>query len=258
MAPSSEKLPLFQRLQYQFTARLRDPERNPVPEGIEQRRMDLYCELIFNNVETLLDSNFPVLKSITDEDYFKRLVRGFLAEYQAHSPLSFEIGREFHRYMHARAERGADDPPFFPELAHYEFAEVQVDFDERDLADYPHDPDGDLVTGRPLVSPLALPLVYRWPVHRIGPEFIPEAPPEQPTCLIVVRNRHDKVGFMEGNPATLKLIEFLKENPGCTGLDALEAIATLFPPEARDTVLAAGADMLRALRARDVILGTRF
>src|SRR6185436_11048097 len=118
-------------------------------------------------------------------------------------------------------------------------------------------PDGDLVAGRPVVSPLALPLVYRFPVHRISPDYQPHEAPAEPTCLIVVRDRADRVGFMEVNPATLKLLEVLKENPRFTGLDALKEIAELFPPQARDAVIAAGAGMLRELNARDVILGTR-
>lgn len=252
-----DQLPKFQRLQYQFCAKLRDPDHHPVPPGIEDRRMAVYVELIYNNCHSLISSTFPVIKAIAGDEYWGALIRGFLAEYEAHSPLSFEIGRDFHRYLAARAERGAGDPPYFPELAHYEFAEVQVDFDERDIADYPHDPAGDLLAGLPLVSPVALPLVYRFDVHRISPEYQPDEPPAQPTCLIVVRNREDQIGFMEGNPATLKLIEVLKENPELSGLDALKAIAGMFPAEMRDAVIAAGAGMLQALHARDVILGTR-
>ena len=221
MRADIDQLPKFQRLQYQFCAKLRDPENNPVPGTIEGGRMAVYVELIYNNCETLLESNFPVIRRITSDDRWRALVRGFLAEYQAHSPLSFEIGREFHRYLVERAERGADDPPFLPELAHYEFAELLVDLDERDVADFPHDPDGDLVAGRPLVSPVAMPLVYRFDVHRVDPDYQPDSPPDQPTCLIVARNREDKVGFMEVNAATIRLIEVLKENPAYTGLDAL-------------------------------------
>lgn len=254
---TSDALPKFQRLQQAFTARLRDPEHNPVPEGMSPERTEVYVELIYNNCETLVESNFPVIRRIVGDEGWRTLVRGFLAEYRARSPLSFEIGREFHHYLVQRAERGAGDPPFLAELAHYEFAELQVEIDERDIANIPHDRDGDLLAGRPIVSPVALPLVYRFDVHRIDPEYQPDEPPAQPTCLIVVRNREDKVGFMEVNGATIRLIEVLKENPGYTGLDALKVIAELFPPEARETVITAGAGMLRALHERDVILGTR-
>jgi uncharacterized protein (UPF0276 family) len=41
---ASAPLPKFQRLQYEFCARLRDPDRNPVPAGIEDRRMNVYVD----------------------------------------------------------------------------------------------------------------------------------------------------------------------------------------------------------------------
>src|SRR5207248_5246820 len=127
------------------------------------------------------------------------------------------------------------------ELAHYEFMEIVVDYDEHRIDHIAHDPDGDLLAGRPIVSPIAQPLVYRFPVHQLRADFQPSELPAEPTCLIIVRDRDDEVGFMQVNPATIKLIEVLKENPGYTGLDALKAIAELFPPQARESVIAAGA-----------------
>src|SRR3546814_6431904 len=39
--------------------------------------------------------------------------------------------------------------------------------------DIAHDARGDLLAGCPLPSPLAWPLAYAWPVHRIGPDHQP-------------------------------------------------------------------------------------
>jgi hypothetical protein len=247
----------FQALQYRFAAYLRDPDRNPAPEGLEDRRLKIYRELFYNNVESLLAGNFPVIRAITADPRWHGLVRGFFAEHQSHTPLFTELGREFIRYLDARSERGADDPPFLRELAHYEWVELALGIDETRLDDLPCNPEGDLLAQLPVLSPIAWPLVYRFPVHRIHADFQPEVAPEQPTCLVVVRNRAEQVSFMEVNPATIKLIETLKANSSHSGLDCLGAVAEMFPPEARDNVMRAGAEMLEALRARDVILGTR-
>jgi hypothetical protein len=250
-------LPRFQQLQYAFAAHLRDPERNPMPEGLENRRVAIYRELFYNNVEGLLSGNFPVLRRITPDARWHALVRGFYAEHQSHTPLFPEIGREFLRYLEERAERGADDPPFMIELAHYEWVETAVAFDEQRIEDLPHDPAGDVVAGRPVLSPLAWPLAYRFPVHRIRPEFQPEQAPDQPTFLIVARNRRDEVAFIESSAATLRLIELVKANPRWSGLEAVNAIAASFAAGDREKVVASACDMLRGLCARDVILGTR-
>ena len=247
----------FQALQYRFAAHLRDPARHPAPEGLEDRRLQIYRDLFYNNVEGLVASNFPVIRTLLGDDAWHALVRGFFSEHQSHTPLFPEIGREFIRYLEAREQRGAGDPPFLRELAHYEWVELALSIDEAHIADLPHDAAGDLLRGIPLPSPVAWPLVYRYPVHRIRAEYQPHDAPQQPTCLIVARGRDDEVRFIEADPATIQVLETMKANPGWTGLQCLEAVAALFPPEAREQVLGAGAAMLDALRKRDVILGTR-
>ena len=256
MTPAHDKLPRFQQLQYAFAAHIRDPARNAAPEGIEDRRMQIYRELFYNNVEGLLAGNFPVIRKLTSDERWGALVRGFLATHASHTPLFHEIGREFLRYLEERGERGEEDPPFLAELAHYEWVELAVSLDEQRIEDVPHDASGDVVQGRPVVSPLAWPLGYRFPVQRIRHEYQPAMPPEQPTFLIVVRNRRDEVGFMEVSPLSLKLLELMKENPDWTGLDCVNAIASSFPAADRETVVASGREILAGLKARDVLLGT--
>ena len=80
-----------------------------------------------------------------------------------------------------RARRDAGDPPWLAELAHYEWVELALQIAERRRLP-PHDPDGDLLDGVPVLSPLAWPLAYRWPVHRIGPDSSPSAPPTRRPC----------------------------------------------------------------------------
>ncbi|MCP4827546.1 MAG: DUF2063 domain-containing protein, partial [Proteobacteria bacterium] len=40
---------------------LRDPQNNPPPEDVEQRRLKIYEDLIYNNIEGFISSGFPVL-----------------------------------------------------------------------------------------------------------------------------------------------------------------------------------------------------
>jgi uncharacterized protein len=244
----------FRALQYAFAAHLRDPAHNPPPEGLEDRRLQVYRELFYNNVEGLLASNFPVIRRITDDARWHALVRAFYATHESHTPLFTEIGREFLRFLDTRD--GAGDPPFLAELAHYEWVELAVTIDEAEIDAVPHDPAGDVVAGVPVLSPLAWPLAYRYPVHKIRVDFQPAEPPPQPTCLVVVRNRRDEIGFMEVTPLTIHLLEALKGNPARTGLQCVESLAAQVDPAQRDALVEAGCTMLRQLRERDVLLGT--
>src|SRR5690606_27816955 len=108
-----------------------------------------------------------------------------------------DIGREFIDFLQHRTA-GADDPPFLIELAHYEWVELALDINTIDL-DAIEAVSGDLLAQRPLLSPLAWPLSYRFPVQRLGPACQPQQPGEQPTWLLVWRNRADAVRFTELN-----------------------------------------------------------
>ena len=65
----------FQALQRQFTAYLRNPEHAPAPGGMEERRLKIYRELFFNNIEGLLAGNFPVIRRILDDATWTALLR---------------------------------------------------------------------------------------------------------------------------------------------------------------------------------------
>ena len=155
------------RLQRDFAAHIRDPDGHAAPVDVEDRRMAIYRRLFFNNVSSLLASNFPVLRSLCDDNRWAALVREFYAEHRCQTPLFPELAGEFLRYLQdVRGTRPAD-PPFLLELAHYEWVELALSLDERELDDVPADPAGDLLQGCPVLSPLARALTYRYPVHRI-------------------------------------------------------------------------------------------
>jgi hypothetical protein len=49
-------------LQRQFTAHIRDPQNAPAPEGIEDRRMAIYRDLVYSNMESFVASNTATWK----------------------------------------------------------------------------------------------------------------------------------------------------------------------------------------------------
>ena len=245
---------------------IRDPDRAPAPNGIEERRLKIYRELFFNNIESMLAGNFPVIKRILsgapDPGHWSMLVRDFYREHPSRTPLFTELAREFVRYLETRAAGHAtkadrNDPPWLPELAHYEWIELALQISESREDDIPHDPDGNLLDGGPVVSPLAWPLSYAWPVHRIGPGHQPDVPPAEPTCLLLQRGAAGTVNFQQLSALTFRLLQRLEHHPGLTGRDQLQALAREAATEADDAFIVQGLAMLQQLRATAVILGTR-
>jgi hypothetical protein len=244
-------------LQRRFAAHIRNPELNQAPADVEDRRMEIYRGLFFRNLRNFLSGNFPVLKTLYSDAGWDVLVRDFYTEHSSRTPLFPEIPREFLQYLQDGRGQRNDDPPFMLELAHYEWVELALDLDEAEIEDVAAEPDGDLMAGIPVLSPLAWPLSYSYPVHRIRPDFQPSEPPEQATHLLVYRDRGDQVRFIELNPVSALLLQQLKEDRGLTGLDLLNEVAGALQHPNPDTVLQGGETLLNDLRDRDVILGTR-
>ncbi|MGQ0587187.1 MAG: HvfC family RiPP maturation protein [Gammaproteobacteria bacterium] len=244
----------FQKVQYDFAAHLRDPKRNKAPRGIEARRMKIYRELFYNNVQGFLENAFPVLRRITPDARWHAMARDFFARHESRQPLFYRIAEEFLKYLERERGRVKGDPPFLRELAHYEWVELALSVSP--AAPGPADAEGDLLEGVPLLSPLAWPLSYEFPVHRIGPEFQPKEAGPDATHLVVWRNARDEVKFMEVNAVAARLLQLMA--PGrATGRRMLERIARELRHPLPDVVVAQGRLTLNDFRERGIITGTK-
>jgi len=286
--------PEFQQVQRQFAAHIRNPENNPAPAGLEPRRMKIYAELFYNNVEGFLATAFPVLRKLTPDQRWHAMARDFFSRHQCHTPLFHGIAEEFLKYLDSERGEVASDPAFLRELAHYEWVELALSVAEdkpegissspsvakpthpdetparpsmagrtassRTPPDFAKheavDPNGDLMHGVPVVSPLAWTLAYEFPVHRIAPEFQPAAPPASPTFVIVYRTLADEVKFMEINAVTARLMELAAEAPAA-GRALLERVAVELKHPNPQAVVSEGENILNDLRRRGIILGTK-
>lgn len=240
-----------------LAAYIRDPSRVAPPPGIEERRLKIYRELFFNNVEGLLAGNFPVIHRLYAGERWQTLVRDFYREHDCRTPLFTELAREFLRYLELRAGDDRGDPPWVCELAHYEWVELALQISDAKVCDVAHDADGALLDGRPVVSPLAWPLAYAWPVHRIGPSFQPDAPSESPTMLLVRRERDGKVSFHQLSALTFRLLQRLDAEPELSGRQHLIALAAEAGAADQETFIREGAAILDQLRREGTLLGTQ-
>lgn len=252
--PSPERL---RAQQFELAAHVRDPDGAPPPAGIEARRLAIYRDLFFNSLQGLLAGNFPVIRRILGTDRWQVLVRDFYRDYRCSTPFFPELPREFIQYLQQRAEEDRGDAPWLAELAHYEWVELALDLSEADVADERFDPQGDLLDGVPQLSPLAWPLAYTWPVHRLSPGFLPTSAPDAATFLLVQRDERHKVRFSELSALTFRLLQRLSETPELTGREQLLALAAEAQAPDPDGFVAPGREMFEQLRAGGVVLGTR-
>ena len=243
--------PVFKSVQHQFAAHLRDPEVNPPPADIEARRMGIYRDLIYKNIEGFISGGFPILRQLLSDDVWHGMVRDFVTAHSSHSPYFLEISQEFLKYLQEERSPLPADPPFMLELAHYEWVELALDVSTEELPSPRVQEVADYLQARPRVSPLAWCLSYQYPVHMIGPDYQPQAPPEQPTFLIVYRDAGDRVRFMESNAVTVRLLSILEAD--LSGRDALEQLAAEMQHPNPQTLIDAGQGLLEKLHRADIV-----
>lgn len=242
----------FQQTQYDFAAHLRNPLVNSAPADIEDRRMKIYRDLIYNNIESFLSSGFPILHSILEDGYWHDMVRDFVCHHQSHTPYFLEISQEFLRYLQEEREANSKDPSFMLELAHYEWVELAMDVSTAEIPEATAEA-GDVLSSVLAVSPLAWRLSYEYPVHRIGPEYMPDKQPEEPTFLVVYRNRDNEVKFLETNKVTARLLQLIDEQQ-TTGRAVLLTMAEELQAGDSDSVINYGEGILTKLYSLDILI----
>lgn len=244
----------FQQTQLAFTQHLRAPLTHPLPLGLDDNRMGIYRDLVYNNIARFIAGTFPILKSIVSNDDWQAMVRDFLAHHSSQSPYFLAISEEFLTYLNHERESLVSDPPFLVELAHYEWVELALDIAEQEIPTLVNT-GRSLLDGRPRLSPLAWWLAYQFPVHKIGPDYLPTQASAAGVFLLVYRTRCHNVKFMEINAMTYKLLELLQSDRELTGRAALLILAQQVNTIVKEEFLLVGATLLEKLLAAEIIIG---
>jgi hypothetical protein len=232
---------------------LRDPDHCAPPPEMDPARAQVYRDLVFANLSSLISGTFPVLVKILGDKHWRELVRIFLRDYRAHTPKFGEIAEEFVEFLASEPQALTDGPwpPFMVELAHYEWVEMALQQSE---AEPLLSGDVDFLLDRPLqVSPLAWPLAYAWPVQRVSPDYQPDTVPAQPTLLLVRRDVDFSVKFSELSPLAWRLLQRIDEFPELTGRAQLQGLAVEAGKDGVQEFLDSGLTLLRQMNGEGVV-----
>ena len=249
MPRAPEALPEFQRYQLEFTRHIRSPRQYPRPTGADARRMNVYNDLLYKNVESFLLACFPVSRRVLGKRKWTELARDFFAEHRCRTPLFQKIPEEFLRYLESRKV----EPRWLAHLAHYEWVELALDTSPQEINAAAINPTGDLLSGRPALNPVRFLLSYPVAVHTIGPRRIPRK--QEPTDLLAFRDLQDRVRFIVLNPLSARLVALL-ENGDRSGEAALAVIAGERPDIDPLILRQGGCALMENLRREQAVLGT--
>jgi hypothetical protein len=232
---------------------LRDPDHCAPPGEMDPVRAEVYRDLVFANLSSLISGTFPVLVNILGDKHWRELVRVFLRDYRAHTPKFGEIAEEFVEFLASEPPALADGtwPPFMVELAHYEWVEMALQQSEAEPLSAG---DPDLLLEHPLqVSPLAWPLAYAWPVHLVGPDYQPDTTPAQPTLLLVRRAEDWSVKFSGLSPLAWRLLQRIEAFPELDGRAQLQVLAVEAGATGSQDFMDNGLALLRQMHEEGVV-----
>ncbi len=216
----------FREVQSSFIDYIRDPGR-PLPVDTDARRMKVYRELFFNNVEGFVSNGFPVLRSLYGDEQWQALVQQFFVTHDCQTPIFVEIAGEFLQFLITEYQPQDTDPPFLLELAHYEYLELQVAVakesgNHQTLELINQD---DLL----LLSDCARVAQYAFEVQHISAEYQPDEPASRPQCFCVYRDEEDEVQFLALAPLTAQVLSMLHQSEGMTLDSIIEWCKSTFP-----------------------------
>jgi uncharacterized protein len=242
------------RLQRAFAAYLRDPERNAPPGTHETRRVGVYRDAVYANIEGFMRDNFPRVRAVLDDPQWHAMVRDYLRRHRARAAAFVDLPREFLAYLED-GQNIRTRLPFLLELAHFDWLETLIGADPRRFSRAGVDRDGDLLEGVPIANPIMVMHRYRFPVHAIGSHYLPRVAPGQTTVIAAFRDAQNDYGFLDLNPAAARLLELIMQGEGLTGREIFTRIASELGQTNVAALIEAGSTILARMLARDVILG---
>ncbi len=249
MSKSQHKID-FKAKQAEFSTYIRNPHTAPIPSDVPAKRMQMYRELFFNNVESFLSSNFPVLHKILNDTQWQQLAEDFFANHPCTSPHFSEIPEEFILFLQNKRTTSRDDYPFMLELAHYEWVEMALSISQ----------ESPLETKIPQIthlqqhislSPLAWILTYQFPVHKISPDYLPRQATELPSYLVVYRDSQDEVRFIELAPMSFQLLQTI-QNKQTTSI--AHCLAAIFPDSSSQALKDSATQALQQFIDKQIVI----
>lgn len=196
----------FQQIQQQFCQAIRQADYAAMPQ-LQPERIQLYRELLFNNISSFVENVYPIAKSLLPQPLWQSLLDEFFAHAQCQSPLYHDISLHFREYVAQYQSDRIAPYPWLLELLQYEWLELYLDTlvleHLRDVSSLNGD-NWQLKTS-------AWVLVYQYPVYRWQVGMSIADCQVQPSAILVWRDVYDQIQVQQLTTIFALLIEPLTQ-----------------------------------------------
>lgn len=215
----------FQKLQFELVEKVKQGQGEL--ENIESRRLNIYKELFYNNIEGFCRNTFPILAGLLGDKCWFELVRHFFSQHSSVSPHFVDISEEFLNHI---VENQLLPHASLYELAHYEWLELVV---------LTTNVEQNTVEGKNNINwqvpTTTHPVAYQFPVHEMSVKQNSFPEPE-PTSLIIY-NRDGDVQFLKVDPLSVFALQVLKQQDGLSTQELVDLLAKQIPHISEQEIL---------------------
>jgi len=200
----------FQKQQLAFTHWIRHSDSAPLPNHVSALRMQIYRDLIFNNISSFIEHTYPVTQALLPSDIWMNLIDLFFKHGQCDSPYYYDISMHFKDFVDLKStelfQNLHQDYPWLRELMQYEWMELYVDMAEVIWHD-DHSSEMTDMDIQQLISTHSFALkttcwilAYQHPVHTWSTTTTLADIQPIPTCLLIYRNQSDEIQIHQLHP----------------------------------------------------------
>lgn len=195
----------FQENQAIFCEWLRSPDATP-PANVQPERMQIYRELLYNNVSSFIEIVYPVTRSLLPTALWESICQDFFAQAQCQSPFYNDISLQFREYLVDTQHSVLNDRPWLTELLQFEWLELYLDTAEIELKVV----DKNLIDHWQLSLSVWV-LVYQYPVYHWYEGMSADEIEPQLGAIMTWRDLDDQVCIEVISPLYAILINELNE-----------------------------------------------
>ena len=116
----------FQTTQQQFCNWIRSPQ-SELPKALPAERMQIYRDLLFNNVCSFINLVYPVTRAMLPELQWQKLLNEFFQKAKCDSPFYNDISLQFREYLIDCQHPSLKEYPWLAELLQFEWLELYLD-----------------------------------------------------------------------------------------------------------------------------------
>lgn len=189
----------FQTTQQQFCNWIREPSAEQI-KICDLERMQIYRDLLFNNMCSFINLVYPIARSILPVDQWQLLLEEFFQKAKCQSPFYNDISLQFRDYLTENRHSVLSQYPWLEELLQFEWLELYLDTLEIE--------DINIVekTTWQLRHKVWV-LVYRYPVYAWTVDTTLADTEVMPSAIMVWRDNQDKICLERLSPLFAMLIE---------------------------------------------------